>query len=332
MENELFKTLQKITGRLLFTGAGYLEMRDACLELFRFYNETAGFNPDEEANQHHLATPAGLAVSPCAAAYCVPDFMRTCIFLRGIKAAIDVKLKACPQRPVRILYAGTGPFATLVTPLLTLYTPAQAELVLMDINPLSLQYLQQIIRKLKLEPWIKDLVEADASTYKIPAEYQPDILVSETMKPGLEKEPQVSIVANLMAQCGKDTILVPENIKISLYLAGNRAANTDAVMKVQTLFELNAESARDIQLNKNKIPLLTEGIRVRIDNSIPSHLTCLTTATEITVFDHYRIELFQSSLTLLRDLLRVSEIKSFPAEGLIRYEIKETPGFRLSIL
>jgi hypothetical protein len=74
-------------------------------------------------------TPAGLAIDTRSAALCIFDMMRTRKFLLGIRDAIDEKLRIDPGQPVTILYAGTGPFATLLTPLITVFRPDQLQMV-----------------------------------------------------------------------------------------------------------------------------------------------------------------------------------------------------------
>ena len=78
----------------------------------------------EGIEQEEVRTPNGLAVSPTMAAMCADDYMRTIMFLRGLHDAVVERLKRISGRPLRVLYAGCGPYATLAVPLMTLF-PAE---------------------------------------------------------------------------------------------------------------------------------------------------------------------------------------------------------------
>ena len=127
-------TLKEITDILLTPVLDYSTVRNACASLCDFFYQISGFDDSAKENQAHIQTPAGLAVSPFSAAFCVIDMIRTRNFLQGIKEAIDFRLKINPEKPVIIFYAGTGPFATLLIPLITQFEPAQLKMVLLEIN------------------------------------------------------------------------------------------------------------------------------------------------------------------------------------------------------
>jgi hypothetical protein len=80
-----------------------------------------------------------------------------------------------------------------------------------------------------MQPYIMDLVQAHALFYIIPDIQRPDILISETLKPGPYKELQVSIVSHLISQCKKNTVLIPGDIKIDLPGAGNLLNSLDVL-------------------------------------------------------------------------------------------------------
>ena len=117
--------LKEITQILLADESSYSQMRNACLNLLQFFYEVSVFDETDPVNHKHVQTVAGLAVSPEAAAVCIRDFMRTRIFMRGLKQAVSTKLRANPNRAVTVLYAGTGPFATLLLPLVTIFDTTQ---------------------------------------------------------------------------------------------------------------------------------------------------------------------------------------------------------------
>jgi len=329
--NNSIQTLKTITDELLAPKIDYTLVRNACATLSVFFYNLTSFDLKTRENQQHISTGAGLAISPCAAAFCITDMMRTRNFLHGIKEAIDTKLNENPSRPITVLYAGTGPFATLLTPLITIYAPSQLQLVLMDINPLSIGYLQKLIQQLDAHSYIIDIVQADALSYIIPEKHQPDIIVSETMKPGLRKEPQVSIVAGLLPQCKRNPILIPGLIKVEACHIGNLLKNPDALIVLQTLLELNVETALQINNNPGDMAVLADGIIVTIAEPLPVY-TQLVLGTSINVFNKHWLHLNESGITLPHKIMDISNIKKFPARLLFRYEIKKEPGFSVSVL
>jgi hypothetical protein len=322
----LKKTLRTITDMLIAPSPDYKAVRDACAALSAYFCDVSGFDINEREIQQHISTDAGLAVSPYAAAFCITDMLRTRGFIQGIKEAIDAKLNEKPDHPVTVLYAGTGPFATLLTPLTTVYEPAQLQVILMDINPLSIEYLHKIIQHLDIHPYIIDVVQADALSYNIPQKHLPDILVSETMKPGLQKEPQVRIVANLLSQCDSGTFLIPELVKVDVCLAGNLAKDPEAIILLQTLFEFNSQTAKQIKDDPENVPLLAGGVVVEIKNSVENYGR-LVLSTAVKIFNDHWLRFNESSLSVRHVLMNMTDIKKFPARLLFKYKMGNLPGF-----
>jgi len=323
-DREEFK---RITETLLSPELNYTAIREACSALSELFCKAAAFDTEEEKNQEHISTAAGLAVSPYAAVLCIGDMMRTRNFLQGIKEAVDFKLKRNPSKPVVIFYAGCGPFATLLTPLTTIFSPAQLQMVLMDINPLSLQYLQKIIQHFSAEDYISGIVETDATQYSISEKYQPDILLSETMKPALAKEPQVSVISHLLPQCRNDVILIPERIKVDACLRGNVFNNPDAFQVLQTLFEVDAGTAKGIKNNPGDVPVFGKGMAVEINDKPPQQFSRLVLKTTIKVYGNHVLDFNESSLTIPVPVIDIAAIKKYPARFLFQYQISDNPGF-----
>ena len=121
---------------------------------------------------------------------------RTAIFFRGIYQAIQHKIKEKSKSKVLILYAGTGPYATLVTALFPLLESSEVSVDLLEINLVSLRSATDVITGLGLQAFIGDSYCSDATTFKIEKPY--DIVISETMQAALKEEPQVAIMQNLI--------------------------------------------------------------------------------------------------------------------------------------
>jgi hypothetical protein len=174
--------------------------------------------------------PSGKAICTSAAAHCLLEMKRTAVFLRGINKAVLQKLEAKRNTHIRILYAGTGPYGTLIIPLLFLYNPLEIKIDLLDINSGSLAALHKIIEALELGNYIGEVFCSDAATIKLTHQY--DIVISETMQACLKTEPQVAIMQNLIPQLDDQCIFIPEEISID-------ACFTNSKMEMDRMMSYN---------------------------------------------------------------------------------------------
>lgn len=325
-----FHNLKSVTEALLSPVMDYSGIREASLSLKKLFSEVVAFDEMESVNQPNIPTKTGIAIAPRWAASCLIDIIRTRKFLLGIRDAIEERLNMNPGRPVTVLYAGTGPFATLITPLITVFRPAQLQMVLMEINPVSIRYLQKIIQQFDMEDYLIDLVQADAVTWSIPGNQQPDIIVSETMNNGLQKEPQVSIAANLLSQCSRNPVLIPELIKVDVCLMGNTIDHPEDIILLKTLLELDAETAVRIKNNPENVPALSPGIIVTIPGLPDYQYNQLVLCTFIRVFGQHSLGFNESGLTIAHILRMTDSFKKYPVRLLFQYHIESNPGFRVT--
>ena len=325
-----FHNLKTVTDELLSPVLNYSAIREAALSLKKLFSEAVAFDDTDNSVNDNIRTPAGLAIDPWSAAFCINDMMRTRKFILGIRDAIEERLRMNPERPVTILYAGTGPFATLLTLLITIFRPVQLQMILLEINPVSFHYLQKTIQQFGMEDYIVDLLQTDAVTWLIPGNQQPDIIVSETMKPGLQREPQVSVVANLLSQCTQKPILIPELIKVDVCMVGNLINYPDSIISLKTLLELDAETAVQIKNNPKDIPVLSEGILVTIPELPGLPFTGLILDTSVRVFGQHTLGFNETGITLPLTLMEIAALKNFPARLLFKYHIESEPGFRVT--
>ena len=161
-------------------------------------------------------THQGLALSPAEAAQCAADAARTVVFIRGLHAAITEAVARFPDRPVRVLYVGSGPYALLATPLMSVWSPQQAQFTVLDIHEPSIRSAQTLIEGLGLTDSVRRFEIGDALAYQVSADPPPDVIVMEIMTAALESEPQVAITRHLLQQA-PDALLVPESIVIEAY-------------------------------------------------------------------------------------------------------------------
>lgn len=265
--------------------------------LYNVFRRITGVSPAQIGTDEDIMLPSGKAISPSAAAHCLLEMKRTAVFLRGIHQAVLQKLnnRANKDKPVRILYAGTGPYGTLVIPLLHRFTPQEIQVDVLDINPASLEALQKLIDELQLNNYIGSVCCEDATTFTLSRNY--DIAISETMLACLKNEPQVAVMQNIIPQLQPDAIFIPEEICID-------AALTNPKMEQERLFYYEDEPPpfRRIALGSvftvNKQNLDTDRMQKTIEIPDEKDFPVLKLFTTVKVFGDEQLSENDSSITL----------------------------------
>jgi len=206
--------LRTNTRQILSCQSDFLLMKQSVDRMYQLFSTITGI--DISGYQEEIFLPSGKAISPSAAAHCLLELKRTAVFLRGIHQAILDKKAENPGRPVKILYAGTGPYGTLVIPLFSVLSPADLQADLLDINPCSLNSLKKLIKAFDIGEFVGNMYTDDASTFEMM--HDSDIVISETMQACLKNEPQVAIMQNLIPQMKSGAVFIPEEISIDAYL------------------------------------------------------------------------------------------------------------------
>jgi hypothetical protein len=117
---------------------------------------------------------------------------------------------------LEVLYAGTGPFAPLAFLLLPFLNPAKVRFTLLDVNEASTRSVAALVQALGATGYVREIVRADATTYRHPAQLH--VVISETMQRTLREEPFVAILRNLRPQLAAGALVVPERVTIELAL------------------------------------------------------------------------------------------------------------------
>ncbi len=219
MVNAPFERLREITTRLLDPARPAYSLRQEVIDIRSIFQELGSpfHDTDDDIAKGETITASGVAISPKMAAMCLDDFARTVQFIRGMHAAIRAARTKISDRPVRVLYAGCGPWATIAVPLMTTFRSDEAVFTLMDIHIESIKSVMEIVGKLELNDHVSKFEIADAASYRIEAGDRPDIILIEMMRAGLEAEPQVAVAMNLMRQM-PDALMIPEAVSIDVAL------------------------------------------------------------------------------------------------------------------
>lgn len=324
--------LHSITNEFLQLGEyDYSPLRRVANELFRFLATISEINPDESGYNPHTILPTGKALNTEEAAFCIRDIQRTKRFIDGIAAAVKDQRQKFPDRPIHILYAGTGPFATLLLPLTGLYSSHEMKWTLLEAHTPTFDHLQRNIEILELEDYIDSIHHVDASTWQIPTGSSFDILISETMQKALIREPQVAIWKNLLPQVNDQCIIIPQQVVLELawvdfkkrmqQKTGNAADLSSPIYPIATIFDLNREM---ILSSKDEFT----PVHIQVTPS-PTEASLFIT-TRITVYNQFILKMDECGLTLpleVRDLPAITA----PVEVECFYEVGTEPGIKFHV-
>jgi len=272
---------------------------------------------DKEASD----TEQGKAVSMISAAQCAKEYMRTQVFLRGNYQAIQERLSK--QEGIRLLYAGTGPFALLVIPILSFFRPDQLQVTLLDIHQESLSAVKKVIQAFGVEQYIDQIFCTDI------LEWQPDqsdqkydLIVSETMKAMLEQEPQVSVFRHLIPYLADGGALLPQQIIIEGWLQPEEPESASTYLG--EFFSLNCDSA--LMLHQQKAPEIKQQLAVPSDASPYSSLIF---TTSIQVYAGHWLRDRQCSLNKPHRIPRAAPLPGSLIHG--HYVFGHYPAFEFNI-
>lgn len=208
---------EQLSAILLDPTAETTVVNDACATLYDLFVSAATVTADGA----HTTPPSrrlmtGLALSPALAAQCLLDGRRTAAFVRGSLRAVQEAERRFAPSVIEVLYAGTGPFAPLAFLLMPFLNPANVRFTLLDVNEASTRSVDALVEALGGSEYVRDVVCADAATYRHPAPIH--VLISETMQRTLRDEPFVAILRNLRPQLAAGALVVPERVTIELAL------------------------------------------------------------------------------------------------------------------
>lgn len=315
-------TFGEITHTLLYEKENYGALHRVLHMLHDFYAGVTGISA-EQTTDNNVFLSTGKAISPGQAAFCLLDIQRTAVFMRGIHKAI-LKLKNEAEGPVHILYAGCGPYATLLTPFITQFSPHEVRFHLLDVNQASLNAVEKLYTHLNARDYVDEFICADATKYQIPAPVQ--LVVSEAMQRALNKEPQVAIMQNLIPQLNPQSIFIPEEIRITAHLI-NRDLEVAAKLDPGTdpgridlgeVYNIGRQNCCHHPAITFQMPEMVVGNDE------------LSLFTAVTVFEDERLHHGECSLTVPLPLANVAALLGRQVR--LEYVISGEPGFKWHVL
>lgn len=287
----------------------------------------------------------GKALSPRDAARCLLDIARTTQFIRGIHAAITDLFDRFPGEQINIVYAGCGPYATLLVPLFSQFKDTQIKVTMIDIHQHSLDAARYLVDQLDYSDFVQDYVQCDATRYQHPETQAVHLAITETMQKALAKEPQLAVTANLVPQLVEGGVLIPQQISIELCLAN--AKKEFSMQSAETVMDDVVESQREridvgtvMTINSQNAVAIYQRCEAGSKGKEPSDTATKFTISEppvgiqfqamllthITVHGEHKLGDYDSGLTVPTVLHGVGTVKG--GEQLtFDYDVGEVPGF-----
>lgn len=311
-------TLDSIGNTILDESSTPQALRDALDAFVLLCSEVTGIqpNPSFDAWAKDSLLENGVAINPQAAAHCVLDYQRSVVFIRGIYAAITSLKARFPDTPLQILYAGCGPFATLILPLLGKFSPGELEPHFLDIHQRSLDSVELLLTQFGYSSHAVKTILGDACNYQHKGKLH--VIIAETMQKSLEQEPQFAVTANLASQLLSMGVFIPQRIDVELLLcdleeeqrllADQKAADWNNVETQSKRYPLAAvcilspERAPDemqrAKTRSNNVGPQLEPTQIEIPLLPDIAQFDAALFTRICVFEQYRLKDYESQITL----------------------------------
>lgn len=331
--------LKAITAVFLEEETDYLKLSAAVKEYKSLLTEISEME-DDDAGRKNIYFDNGKALGAAWAAMCVDDLMRTKRFIKGLYEAVCF-LKESKKGPIHILYAGSGPFAALILPLITRFKESEIQFTILEINPLSFAAVQKVISKLGVAGYIQSIENADATKYVINKSTPVDIVLSETMQHALKKEQQVPIMINLLSQLADDVLMIPQQIVLHTGLLKSHnleetvlpGQEADYYKKTGEIFELSKKSIAEFIAKQNQEgELIFPEVTIQLTPEITAGYNRLAIFTEIQVFETERLCINESGLTIPLMLCDIQHINHKEISIKLQYKIDVEPGVSWQII
>ncbi|CAM2962350.1 class I SAM-dependent methyltransferase [Pseudoalteromonas distincta] len=298
MTIELLNRYRNAVTHLLNEPADAGVMKPFINELKNYLGNITSISTDLDMNDWNDGdTSQGVAISPVKAAKCTEETLRTQIFMQGVKLAIEERLKATTD-DIHILYAGTGPYGTLLIPYLSIATNPRIKVTLIDIHPENICAIKRLVKHFSITQNIVAITCDDATCWQAPPSQQFDIIISETMTALLKREPQVFIFAHLCQYLHNSGTLIPQNISLKAWLTPFKSlmsiegSTTDDIL-LKEFYCLNIDEAKRLNAGDKSSFKGSMLIPNGVDTNYRLKLT-----TNIQVYKHLKLTENQCSLNI----------------------------------
>jgi len=232
-----------------------------------FYKLT-GLTQNSKYHDHGTLLSNGEALTPQTAAGCIYDYVRTAKYLRSVWKAVNNKKTGLVTGKVKILYAGSGPFASLLLPLLPLLSENEIEIDIIDFHQGSIDALNSLINYYDYQNYYDKIIVGDATKFQNADNKKYDIILTETMRNGLAIEPQVAITVHLLQFLADAGILLPEKINITAVVADLQSELSTSKSKWKTFwFNIKKTQAVINRIVLGDVFVLDKNVRENYDFS-----------------------------------------------------------------
>ncbi len=325
MNNIPSVTLNAICRCILDESSSPHELRQALDSFVRLCGSVSDIHPDPSfsAWSDDALLSDGVAINPGAAAHCAVDYRRSVTFIRGVHAAMNALRLRFPDQSLIVLYAGCGPFATLLLPLLGRFRPGELDVTLLDVHQRSLDSVEALLAHFGLGAHGVRIQRDDACRYRHDRKLH--LVIAETMQKSLEQEPQVAVTANLAPQLLPGGVFIPQHIEIELglvdledekRLASQSAEIASAVLArrrtLGTVFALCPETikrrVRDFGYGTLSTLLDADTTTIGIPTLPPTGPVDAVLFTRVQVYERHRLGDYESEITLPRKCHELSPL------------------------
>ncbi|MFT4825131.1 MAG: hypothetical protein ACI9DH_000991 [Halioglobus sp.] len=340
--------LAAITDTILDETSTPEQLRSVLHEFSKLCSQASGVVPNNsfDAWAEDSFLSSGVAINAQAAAHCVTDYQRTVVFLRGINAALVELLERFPEAPIKILYAGCGPYGTLLLPLLDRFDPDRLDIALIDYHQQSLDSVAQLIDFFDYRNYTINLHRGDACDYQHAEALH--LIVAEVMQKALEQEPQFEATANLAPQLNPGGLFIPQRIEVELCLGslaqerdilrrdgvvdGVLLSTSGARIPLGTVFIVLPREAVALaetatrNPNTGKLELVSAPVDIPYGANLDSFDMILF--TRVQVFAHYHLSDYEAEITLPLLCSELTDIRA-GQRCKVTYELGSYPKFNV---
>ena len=258
---------KNIISSIINEESNYDLIKDSIDSIYAEFYKITNIVKDNTYSDHGTILKSGEALTPQTAAGCIYDYVRTTKFLRGVYKALNTKINLLSNRKVKLLYAGSGPFASLVLPLLPLFKETDVEIDIIDFHKGSIDAVNTLISHYGYEKYFDKIIVGDATEFNS-EDKKYDIIISETMRNALSIEPQVAISLQLYKFLAEDGIFLPEKISVTAVVADLHSELSTSKSKWQN-FWLNIKRYQAInrRIVLGDVFILEKNVREKYDFS-----------------------------------------------------------------